>query len=69
MLLPIGITLLATAYLIYLLSKVDYAQVATITLTSHLVSILLLAVGTVFIRDAAYVYRMWELNDRKLSIS
>lgn len=63
-----GITLSATAYLIYLLTKTDYSALNQIQWNSQILHVLILALGTVIIRDAAYVYRIWELSDRKLTL-
>ncbi|HEY0262477.1 MAG TPA: lysylphosphatidylglycerol synthase domain-containing protein, partial [Chitinophagales bacterium] len=68
LLVPILITLGVTAYLVHLLSKLDYSQIATLTFTRHIFYALIFAFITVLIRDAAYVYRIWELSDRKLTL-
>jgi uncharacterized protein (TIRG00374 family) len=65
---PIGITALATAYLVYLLAQTDYSAFSEIKWSGKIAMVLILAFGTVLIRDAAYVYRIWELSDRKLSL-
>lgn len=68
LLVPILITLGVTAYLLHLLSKLDYSQLTEFTFTKHVFYTLCLALLTVLVRDAAYVYRIWELSDRKLSL-
>lgn len=68
LLVPILITVGVTAYLIHLLSKLDYSQIAELAFTRHIFYALIFALITVLIRDAAYVYRIWELSDRKLSL-
>lgn len=65
---PILITVGVTVYLVHLLSKLDYSQFAELTFTKHIFYALVFALITVLIRDAAYVYRIWELSDRKLSL-
>jgi uncharacterized membrane protein YbhN (UPF0104 family) len=68
LLVPIVVTIITSGYLIYLLSKSDFSATKDIELTWRLFYFLLLALGTVLLRDAAYVYRIWELSDRKLSL-
>jgi uncharacterized membrane protein YbhN (UPF0104 family) len=67
-LLPVAIGVAVSVYLVVVVSKIDASKLAEIPVTRHLLYGLLLALGTVAIRDLAYMYRIWQLTDRKLSI-
>ena len=67
-LLPVTIGLAVSIYLVVVVSKIDSSKLAQIPLTVHLIYGLLLAIATVTVRDLAYIYRMWQLTDRKLSL-
>ncbi|MCW3127741.1 MAG: hypothetical protein JWO03_3399 [Bacteroidetes bacterium] len=66
-LLPVAIGVGVSLYLIFGLSKMDMSKLSQIPFTGHLVIGLLLALLTVVIRDLAYIYRIWQLTDCKLS--
>jgi uncharacterized membrane protein YbhN (UPF0104 family) len=66
-LLPVVIGIAVSVYLVAVVSKIDASRLAQIPLTRHLLYGLLLAFLTVTIRDLAYIYRIWQLTDRKLS--
>jgi uncharacterized membrane protein YbhN (UPF0104 family) len=66
-LLPVVIGIAVSLYLIFVVSKVDTTQLYQQSLTRHLLAGLLLALLTVVVRDLAYIYRIWQLTDCKLS--
>jgi uncharacterized protein (TIRG00374 family) len=66
-LLPVAIGIAVSVYLVVVVSRIDTARLAQIPLSLHLLYGLLLAVLTVTVRDLAYIYRMWQLTDRRLS--
>ena len=66
-LLPVAIGIGVSLYLIFVVSKIDASKLSQIPLTRHLLYGLLLALLTVVVRDLAYIYRIWQLTDRKLS--
>jgi uncharacterized protein (TIRG00374 family) len=66
--LPVVIGIAVSVYLVVVVSKIDTSKLAQIPLTRHLLYGLLLAILTVTIRDVAYIYRMWQLTDKKLSL-
>ncbi len=68
LLLPILITAVTTYYLFHLLINQDFDLLADVTWNSSLMILLLFAFLSVLVRDIAYIYRIWELSDRKLSI-
>jgi uncharacterized protein (TIRG00374 family) len=67
-LLPVMIGIIVSIYLIFVVSKIDASKLSLISFSWHLFYGLLLAVGMVTIRDIAYIYRMWQLTDKKLSL-
>ena len=66
-LLPVAIGVAVSVYMVVVLSKIDTSKLSQIPLTMHLLYGLILAVLTVTIRDLAYIYRIWQLTDRRLS--
>ena len=66
-LLPVAIGIGVSLYLIFVVSKIDMSRLSQIPLTRHLIYGLLLALLTVVVRDLAYMYRIWQLTDRRLS--
>ena len=66
-LLPVAIGIGVSLYLIFVVSKIDMSRLSQIPLTRHLIYGLLLALLTVLVRDLAYMYRIWQLTDRRLS--
>ncbi len=66
-LLPVVIGIVVSIYLVVVVSKIDASKLAQIPLTRHLLYGLIMAVLMVSIRDLAYIYRIWQLTDRKLS--
>lgn len=67
-LLPVAIGVAASVYLVVVVSKIDTTKLAQIPLSTHLFYGLLLAILTVSVRDIAYIYRMWLLTDKRLSL-
>ena len=66
-LLPVAIGIAVSVYLVFVVSKIDASKLAQVPLSMHLIYGLLLALLTVVIRDLAYIYRIWQLTDKKLS--
>jgi uncharacterized protein (TIRG00374 family) len=67
-LLPVVIGIAVSVYLVVVVSKIDASKLAQIPFSKHLIYGLILAFATVAIRDLAYMYRIWQLTDRKLSV-
>ena len=66
-LLPVTIGIGVSVYLLIGLSPPDATALAQLSITRHLLLGLLLALLTVIVRDLAYMYRIWQLTDAKLS--
>lgn len=66
-LLPVAIGVGVSLYLIFGLSKLDMSKLTEIPFTRHLIFGLILALLTVVVRDLAYIYRIWQLTDCRLS--
>jgi len=67
-LLPVAIGVAVSVYLVFVVLKIDASKLSQIPMSRHLLYGLLLALLTVAIRDLAYMYRIWQLTDRKLSV-
>lgn len=65
--LPVAIGIAVSVYLVVVVSKIDASKLSQIPFSSHLIYGLLLAVLMVSVRDLAYMYRIWQLTDRRLS--
>jgi hypothetical protein len=65
--LPVSIGIAVSVYLVVVVSKIDASKLAQIPLSRHLLYGLLLAILMVSLRDLAYIYRIWQLTDRRLS--
>ena len=67
-LLPVAIGIAVSVYLVVVVSKIDASKLSQIPFTHHLLYGLLFALLTVIVRDLAYMYRIWQLTDRRLSV-
>jgi glycosyltransferase 2 family protein len=64
---PIGIGVAVSAYLLYALGRHDLSALQEIVWSQHLVIGIGIALLTILVRDIAYIYRIWQLTGKQLS--
>ena len=65
---PVLIGIGVSLYLLLKVSKPDATALAQLSFSRHLLVGLGIALLTVVVRDVAYIYRIWQLTDGKLSL-